>query len=98
MELFPNPLSYTGIVTPPYYDMVPQHNGPDDLDYLSVHTPITPTNEGSYNFSSTFGIQSYNTELPIFYNGDEDFSINHVDSQQDFLIQPKSELGAEDMD
>jgi hypothetical protein len=55
---------------------------------MSIRTPTTPTNDLSYSLSATFSIPNYATELPLFYNGEEDYPEHRAPVQHDFVMQP----------
>jgi hypothetical protein len=60
----------------------------NDADYVSIHTPTTPTNDLSYSFSAAFNVPTYPTEVPLFYNGEEDYVERGASVQHEFVMQP----------
>lgn len=63
----------------------------NDADYMSIHTPATPTNEPSYSFSAAFGIPTYPTEMPLFYSSEEEYLENVASVKQEFVMQPQKD-------
>jgi hypothetical protein len=63
----------------------------NDTDYMSIHTPATPTNELSYSFSEAFGIPAYPTEMPLFYSGEEEYLENAASVRQELFMQPQKD-------
>ncbi len=61
----------------------------NDTDYLSIHTPTTPTNDISYNFSSAFGMPTHYAEASLFYSGEEEYTANTASTQHELVMQPK---------
>jgi len=63
----------------------------NDTDYMSIHTPATPTNELSYSFSAAFSIPTYPTEMPLFYSSEEEYLESAASVQQEFVMQPQKD-------
>ena len=63
----------------------------NDTDYMSIHTPTTPTNDLSYSFSAAFAIPTYPADVPMFYNSEEDYAENAAAGQHDFVMQPQKD-------
>ena len=63
----------------------------NDTDYMSIHTPATPTSELSYSFSAAFGIPAYPTETPLFYSSEEEYLESAASVKQELLMQPQKD-------
>lgn len=69
----------------------------NDTDYMSIHTPSTPTNEPSYSFSAAFGIPTYPTEMPLFYSSEEEYLESAASVRQEFVMQPPKDSRVDGM-
>ena len=63
----------------------------NDTDYISIHTPSTPTNDLSYSFSAAFAIPTYSSEVPMFYNGEEEYTEDAASVQHEFVMRPQKD-------
>jgi hypothetical protein len=63
----------------------------NDTDYMSIHTPATPTNELSYSFSAAFGIPTSPTEMSLFYSSEEEYLESAASVKQELVVQPQKD-------
>lgn len=70
----------------------------NDADFMSIHTPTTPTNDPSYSFSAAFNIPNYPTEVPLFYGGEEDYQESGASVQHEFVMQPQKDPCSDGME
>ena len=94
----PDRLSFTNFATPPdaYLGI---HARPCDVDYISVCTPTTPTNNPSFGLSSATNVSAYPTELPLYYTSTGGEFIDDITSiHRELPLHPKTDPCIEEME